>query len=135
MDESCPWVWQREDFTNEPPIFSYHSSCLYPKSHKSGCNEQDYSNACYAHSAGVSVARTGKCSGGLEEDDNEDFVPPPPEGEETDPTNTTKCRHNDHCGEENEFCLLDMGMCDRKSGSGVCASIDDMCTFEHNPVW
>ena len=94
---------------------SYH--LLLPLS---GCDQQDYSNACYAHSGGVSVAFEGKCSG-------EEDIPP----EETEPI---KCRHNDQCGED-EFCLLDMGMCDRKSGSGVCSSIDDMCTFEHNPVW
>ena len=94
---------------------SYH--LLLPLS---GCDQQDYSNACYAHSGGVSVAFEGKCSG-------EEDIPP----EETEPI---KCRHNDQCG-EGEFCLLDMGMCDRKSGSGVCSSIDDMCTFEYNPVW
>ena len=86
---------------------------------KSGCDEQDYSNACYAHSAGVSVAFEGKCSGEEEEDTTEPIF---------------KCRHNDQCGED-EFCLLDVGMCDRKSVSGVCSSIDEMCTFEHNPVW
>ena len=94
---------------------SYH--LLLPLS---GCDQQDYSNACYAHSGGVSVAFEGKCSG-------EEDIPP----EETEPI---KCRHNDQCG-EGEFCLLDMGMCDRKSGSGVCALIEDMCTFEYNPVW
>jgi hypothetical protein len=29
----------------------------------SGCDEVDYSSECLAHTAGVSVSRTGKCDG------------------------------------------------------------------------
>ena len=41
------------------------------------------------------------------------------------------------CMNEGEFCQLDMGVCNNKSGIhyGVCVEIPQMCTEEYNPVW
>lgn len=41
------------------------------------------------------------------------------------------------CAIEGEFCQLDTGVCNNKSGIhyGVCVEIPQLCTEEYNPVW
>ena len=41
------------------------------------------------------------------------------------------------CATEGEFCQLDTGVCNNKSGihDGVCVTIPQVCTEEYNPVW
>ena len=42
-----------------------------------------------------------------------------------------------NCTIEGEFCQLELGLCNNKSGiyDGVCAEIPQVCTEEYNPVW
>lgn len=60
-----------------------------------GCDDQTYSNACIAHSAGVSISHAGEC------------VPPP-----------SSCSSNAECS-MNEFCQLAAGKC---GGTGSAPS-------------
>ena len=41
------------------------------------------------------------------------------------------------CQIEGEFCQLDMGVCNNKSGihDGVCMAVPQACTADYNPVW
>ena len=86
MNSFCNAVKRCEDLLNTPYflflfIHHLHLPLTKIKNTNSGCDEQDYSNACYAHSAGVSVAFEGKCSG--EEEVDEDV--PPTEEDTTEP--------------------------------------------------
>lgn len=41
------------------------------------------------------------------------------------------------CSIDGEFCQLDIGVCNNKSGihDGVCVTVPQACTLEYDPVW
>ena len=41
------------------------------------------------------------------------------------------------CTAVGEFCQLEIGVCNNKSGihDGACATVPQVCTEEYNPVW
>ena len=120
----------------------------------SGCDEVDYSSECLAHTAGVSVSRTGKCDGTEEFTETSSTIAVETLPEDVTETTSTvavdtlpdgitfacevgpSANPNMSCL-DGEFCQLDVGTCNNKMGVhvGVCASIPTVCTKEFNPVW
>ena len=115
----------------------------------------DYANECAAHTAGVSVSRTGECSV-VEEDVTETSSTIAAETLPEDVTETTSTIAADTQPQDTtfacevgpsadpsmscldgEFCLLDVGTCNNKMlvNYGVCTSIPTACTYNLNPVW
>jgi len=93
-----------------------------------GCDGNDYSNACAASSAGVSVSRSGTC-----EDSTTEPLPVISEvkcevGFAADPDN--------NCKGEGEYCHLEEGVCTEKSGihNGYCLVKPDLCAEIYQPV-
>jgi len=85
-----------------------------------------YSNACGAHSVGVSVSRMGEC------DAKPDAIPTIATGQcEVGPNADSSMT----CG-AGEFCQLDTGVCNNKSGvhEGTCAETNLFCSTEYDPV-
>ena len=120
----------------------------------SGCDEVDYSSECLAHTAGVSVSRTGKCDGTEEFTETSSTVAAEtlPEdvtettstiAADTQPQDTTfACEVGPSADPsmsclDGEFCLLDVGTCNNKMlvNYGVCTSIPTFCTMDYRPVW
>lgn len=87
-----------------------------------GCDNNEYSNSCFANAAGVSVAVNGTCA---------TFPPPAP------PTLGMACdgfgpSSNVIC-DAGEFCKFDTSDSCGDS-AGVCTEIPNVCTEEFNPV-
>ena len=105
----------------------------------SGCDELDYANACAAYGQGVSVSRMGPCtttsSVATESSGGTSTVMAATDG--------VACQVGPSadpalgCATEGEFCQLDTGVCNNKSGihDGVCVTIPQVCTEEYNPAW
>ncbi len=75
-----------------------------------GCDDNTYSNACYAARSGVNVMSQGKCE------------PSPPSGK--------KCSANTDC-QEGFFCEKRLGACDKR---GKCQVRPEVCTQQYDPV-
>jgi len=93
-----------------------------------GCDGNDYSNACAASSAGVSISRSGTC-----EDSTTEPLPVTSEvkcevGFAADPDN--------NCKGEGEYCHLEEGVCTEKSGihNGYCLVKPPFCAEIYQPV-
>ncbi len=71
-----------------------------------GCDGVTYDNECLARQAGTSVASQGACS-------------------------ATRCRTNDECGGDADFCQKTLGNCD---GTGACAERPAYCIPRYEPV-
>ena len=91
-----------------------------------GCDEQDYSNECFAYSAGVSVSRRGPCKIDVTE------IPSGGKceiGPLADPDNNCPASTG-------EVCRLEMGECNTGDvHSGYCVVPDDICAEIYDPVW
>lgn len=116
--------------------------------HNSGCDEEDYGNACVAHGNGVSVSRLGQCT-----TSTTTIVPTESSSSgsttisEVIVTTTgatgTACQVGPSadptmdCASDGEFCQLETGVCNNKSAihDGVCVTIPQACTLEYDPVW
>ena len=108
----------------------------------------DYSNACAAYGQGVSVSRMGEC---ITSTSTTTSVATEASGSgsttatvaTTVAASGTECQIGPSadsamdCQIEGEFCQLDMGVCNNKSGihDGVCMAVPQACTADYNPVW
>lgn len=77
-----------------------------------GCDDETYSNACFAAAAGVSIVAQGECE-----------------------------QAGEFCGgiagiacPDGQYCLYEEGVCGEGDQSGVCAEIPEICTMEYLPV-
>jgi hypothetical protein len=79
-----------------------------------GCDDQTYSNACAAHSAGVSVVSEGECA--------------PPAGAICGGLLGRQCADGEFCNFATE------AQCGAADQTGTCEAIPEACTLELNPV-
>ena len=96
-----------------------------------GCDEQDYSNECFAYSSGVSVSRRGTCA---ESTIDETEIPIESGGKcEVGPLADPD---NDCPASTGEVCRLEMGECNTGGVHfGYCVVPDDICAEIYDPVW
>ena len=87
---------------------------------------------------GAGVVVVGDNENDEEEDvlDGLDTTPSPtPDPLSNGTTTTTSCLRNSQCDTTYEFCEYELGVCDRKSGVGVCSVMPEMCADVYEPVW
>lgn len=82
-----------------------------------GCDDQTYSNACFAAAAGISVASEGEC-----------VKEPDPAGDACGGLLGLACPEDQYCAYAPE------AMCGAADATGVCAKMPEACTQQYEPV-
>jgi hypothetical protein len=81
-----------------------------------GCDDETYSNECFAHAAGVSVASEGECGGGE------------PEPGDCGGITGLVCADGEFCNYPPD------AMCGAADATGVCEAMPEACDLVYDPV-